>query len=95
MAGWLTDTPTDFRFAVKAQRGGSLRAFGEAAQQTVGWLTGPYRLFGERLGCVLFRVPENVHRDDLKLASLLAAWPADMPCRRRVPALVLARRRGV
>ena len=79
VAGWLRDTPDDFRFAVKAQRGGSLRAFGEAAQQTVGWLAGPYRLFGERLGCVLFRVPDNVHRDDLKLASLLAAWPADMP----------------
>jgi uncharacterized protein YecE (DUF72 family) len=28
---------------------------------------------------VLFRVPENVHRDKTKLASLLAAWPADMP----------------
>jgi uncharacterized protein YecE (DUF72 family) len=79
VAGWLKDTPADFRFAVKAQRGGSLRAFGEAAQQTVGWLTEPYRLFGERLGCVLFRVPENVHRDDLKLDALLAAWPTDMP----------------
>jgi uncharacterized protein YecE (DUF72 family) len=79
VAAWLADTPTDFRFAVKAQRGASMRAFGEAAQQTVGWLTGPYRLFGERLGCVLFRVPENIHRDDLKLQSLLAAWPADMP----------------
>jgi uncharacterized protein YecE (DUF72 family) len=79
VASWLNDTPAGFRFAVKAQRGGSLRAFGEAARQTVDWLTGPYRLFGERLGCVLFRVPEMVRRDDLKLESLLAAWPADMP----------------
>jgi uncharacterized protein YecE (DUF72 family) len=78
VAGWLANTPADFRFAVKAQRGGSMRAFGEAAQQTIAWLTGPYRLFGERLGCVLFRVPEQVRRDDLALASLLAAWPADM-----------------
>ena len=79
VAGWLKDTPEDFRFAVKAQRGGSMRAFGEAAQQTVGWLTTPYRLFGDRLGVVLFRVPENIHRDDLKLESLLGAWPADIP----------------
>jgi uncharacterized protein YecE (DUF72 family) len=75
---WLADTPDDFRFVVKAQRGGSLRAFGEAAEQTVGWLTGPYRLFGQRLGCVLFRVPDPVRRDDLRLRSLLAAWPADL-----------------
>ena len=40
---------------------------------------GAISAFGERLGSVLFRVPENIHRDDLKLASLLDAWPADLP----------------
>jgi uncharacterized protein YecE (DUF72 family) len=79
VAGWLAATPADFRFVVKAQRGGSLRAFGEAAAQTVEWLTAPYRLFGERLGSVLYRVPDNVARDDARLAALLAAWPIDMP----------------
>lgn len=79
VAAWLADTPETFRFAVKAQRGGSLRAFGEAAEQTVGWLTAPYRQFGERLGCVLFRVPDLMRRDDLRLRSLLDAWPADLP----------------
>ena len=79
VAGWLADTPPEFRFAVKAQRGGSLRAFGEAAEQTVGWLTGPYRLFGERLGAVLYRVPTPFRRDDLRLAALLDAWPTDLP----------------
>ena len=43
------------------------------------WLTGPYRAFGERLGTVLFRVPDGVRRDDAKLAAMLAAWPADLP----------------
>ena len=76
---WLSQTPDDFRFIVKAQRGGSMRAFGEAAAQTVGWLTAPYRLFGERLGAVLFRVPENIHRDVTRLRTMLDAWPADMP----------------
>ena len=79
IAAWLAATPADFRFVVKAQRGGSMRAFGEAAAQTVEWLTAPYRLFGERLGGVLYRVPENMHRDDEKLRRLLEAWPADMP----------------
>ena len=76
---WLDATPTHFRFVVKAQRGGSMRAFGEAAAQTVEWLTGPYRNFGERLGSVLYRVPENVHRDETRLRQLLAAWPEQMP----------------
>lgn len=79
VAGWLAATPALFRFVVKAQRGGSMRAFGEAAAQTVEWLTGPYRLFGERLGCVLYRVPEQVRRDDARLTRLLEAWPTDLP----------------
>jgi uncharacterized protein YecE (DUF72 family) len=45
----------------------------------VPWLTGPYRAFGERLGTVLFRVPDGVGRDDGRLAALLAAWPDDLP----------------
>lgn len=43
------------------------------------WLTDPYRRFGERLGTVLFRVPEVVRRDDDRLAAFLAAWPRDLP----------------
>jgi len=79
IAAWLGQTPADFRFVVKAQRGGSMRAFGEAAEQTVAWLTAPYRLFGDRLGAVLFRVPENIHRDDARLEMMLKAWPPDVP----------------
>lgn len=79
IAAWKAATPPDFRFIVKAQRGGSMRALGDAAEQTVGWLTPPYRLFGERLGSVLYRVPERVRRDDARLLTLLGAWPAEMP----------------
>ena len=76
---WVAATPSDFRFAVKAQRGGSFRALQVDPTASVPWLTGPYRAFGERLGTVLFRVPDGVRRDDAKLAALLAAWPADLP----------------
>jgi uncharacterized protein YecE (DUF72 family) len=78
IAAWLAATSGDFRFVVKAQRGGSMRAFGTAARETVEWLTAPYRLFGDRLGGVLYRVPEQVRRDDDRLLMLLDAWPADM-----------------
>lgn len=78
IARWMAATPRDFRFVVKAQRGGIMRAMGEGAPDSVAWLTGPYRQFGERLGAVLFRVPENVHRDDARLRMLLDAWPADI-----------------
>jgi uncharacterized protein YecE (DUF72 family) len=79
VARWLAQTPADFRFVVKAQRGGSMRAVADGGQPALDWLTAPYRLFGERLGAVLFRVPDNVARDDERLARLLAAWPADLP----------------
>jgi uncharacterized protein YecE (DUF72 family) len=76
---WLAATPDDFRFAVKAQRGGSFRALQVDPATSVPWLTGPIRRFGDRLGTVLFRVPDGVRRDDDRLAALLAAWPSDLP----------------
>ena len=79
VAAWLAATPADFRFSVKAQRGGSFRALSVDPTESVPWLTGPYRAFGERLGAVLFRVPEGVSRDDARLAALLMAWPTDIP----------------
>jgi uncharacterized protein YecE (DUF72 family) len=79
IATWLAATPPDFRFAVKAQRGGSFRALQVDPASAVPWLTGPYGAFGDRLGTVLFRVPEGVRRDDDKLAALLAAWPTGLP----------------
>jgi len=79
VAAWVAATPSDFRFAVKAQRGGSFRALQVDPLVSVPWLTGPFWAFGERLGTVLFRVPEGVERDDVKLAALLAAWPRDLP----------------
>lgn len=76
---WLAATPEDFRFVVKAQRGGSLRALFADPVASLAWLTAPYRHFGERLGSVLFRIPANVQRDHEKLAAMLLAWPRDMP----------------
>jgi uncharacterized protein YecE (DUF72 family) len=79
VAAWVAATPEDFRFAVKAQRGGSYRALQVDPIASVPWLTEPYRAFGERLGTVLFRVPEGVSRNDDRLGALLEAWPRDLP----------------
>jgi uncharacterized protein YecE (DUF72 family) len=79
IAGWVGATPSDFRFSIKAQRGGSYRALQVDPTESVPWLTEPYRAFGERLGTVLFRVPDGVKRNDERLRALLAAWPADLP----------------
>ncbi len=79
VAAWLDATPPSFRFAVKAQRGGSYRSLLVDPVASVPWLTGPLRAFGERLGTVLFRVPDRVGRDDARLASFLAQWPRDLP----------------
>ena len=79
IAGWLAATPDDFRFSIKAQRGGSYRALQVDPTESVPWLTAPYRAFGERLGTVLFRVPDGITRNDERLQSLLAAWPGDLP----------------
>ena len=79
VAAWLAATPPGFRFSVKAQRGGSWRAMGGSPDAGLPWLTDPYRRFGDRLGTVLFRVPDTMRRDDDRLATMLAAWPRDLP----------------
>jgi uncharacterized protein YecE (DUF72 family) len=81
--GWLARTPGSFRFAVKAQRGGTMRALlGDDQAESVGWLTRPLDGFGERLGSVLYRVPGEVARTDerhARLARLLDLWPDRFP----------------
>jgi len=79
VAAWVAATPPGFRFAVKAQRGGSIRALLGDPAATLSWLTAPLTGFGERLGSVLFRVPAEIERDDRRLAALLRAWPAGLP----------------
>lgn len=78
MATWTGAVPAGFRFAPKAQRGGSLRALADPTG-SLPWLTAPFAAFGERLGTVLLRIPEPVERDDVRLAALLGAWPSGLP----------------
>jgi uncharacterized protein YecE (DUF72 family) len=79
VATWVAATPPSFRFSVKAQRGGTWRAMSGEPDPGLPWLTGPYRLFGERLGTVLVRLPDNMVRSDDRLSAMLRAWPRDLP----------------
>jgi len=84
IAAWVAATPPGFRFVVKAQRGASMRAFGATPAESVAWLTDGLDGFGERLGAVLFRIPNNVRRrddgsSDRALERLLDAWPRTIP----------------
>ncbi len=66
---------------VKAQRSGSIRALlGDDQPESVAWLTRPLADFGERLGCVLYRVPGEIARSEERhgrLARLLELWPPE------------------
>jgi uncharacterized protein YecE (DUF72 family) len=79
IAGWVSAVPAGFRFVVKAQRGSSARALYGDAAASVAWLTEPLPAFGERLGAVLFRVGNEIPRDQGRLDRLLAAWPRAIP----------------
>lgn len=53
-------------------------------EESTAWLTERLETFQERLGAVLFRLPENIHRrpdgtSDVAIQRLLTAWPRAIP----------------
>jgi len=78
VTAWRAATPERFRFAAKAQQRVTHWARLADPAQTRR-LADAMRLFGERLGATLVRVPDTFARDDDKLASFLEAWPPELP----------------
>ena len=76
---WCGSVPETFRFVVKAQRGASVRALYGDPAESIPWLTESLPEFGDRLGAVLFRVPDAAARHDERLGALLEAWPRAIP----------------
>ena len=76
---WAAAVPPNFRFVVKGQRGGSIRALYASPAESVPWLTEHLPRLGARLGAMLFRIPSEVARNDERLAGVLAAWPQGVP----------------
>ena len=78
VAGWVSQTPPSFLFAVKASR------YLTHIKRLAGIEDGIKRFYepieplieGGRLGPVLWQLPENFHRDDGRLEGLLELLPA-------------------
>jgi uncharacterized protein YecE (DUF72 family) len=75
---WLSATPEAFRFTAKAQQRVTHMARLADPVQTRRQADA-MRLFGQRLGATVVRVPDTFERDDARLAAFLDAWPADLP----------------
>ncbi len=76
---WAAAVPDGFRFIVKGQRGGSIRALYNDPAESVPWLTEHLPRLGDRLGAMLLRIPSEVARNDERLAGVLDAWPGAVP----------------
>ena len=80
VAGWVSQTPPEFVFAVKASR------YLTHVKRLVGIEDGIERFYepleplvsAGRLGPVLWQLPENFHRDDERLHGWLAVLPAGL-----------------
>jgi len=78
VARWVTQTPADFRFAVKSSRYLTHVKRLRDMQQGVQRLYEPLHplIEAQRLGPVLWQLPANFHRDDERLANALDQLPA-------------------
>ncbi len=77
VAGWVKQTPPDFLFAVKASRYLTHIRRLQNIEQGIARFYEPIEplVEAERLGPVLWQLPENFHRDDARLAGLLDVLP--------------------
>ena len=77
LAGWASQVPETFRFALKApQRITHIKRLKEASEE-VRFLTGSARQLGSRRGPILFGVPPNLKKDLPRLDAFLALLPSD------------------
>ena len=76
---WKAQVPRDFRFTMKASQGIThFRRLKDAAGATRLMLE-KVAEFEDRLGAVLFRMPEDFKKDLARLETFLKALPADTP----------------
>jgi uncharacterized protein YecE (DUF72 family) len=78
IAGWDAETPTGFRFALKAPKRITHDARLRAVDEPLGYFLDTARGLGPKLGPVLFQLPPNFKKDLGRLGDLLALLPADL-----------------
>jgi uncharacterized protein YecE (DUF72 family) len=82
VARWVTQTPDDFVFTLKASRYLThIKRLADVEQGIARYYERIEPLIGTRkLGPVLWQLPENFHRDDERLAGALQALPEGRHC---------------
>ncbi len=79
LAGWASQVPADFRFAIKASRRIThFKRLKDAGEETA-YLLRVVRELGPRLGGLLFQLPPNLKKDRDRLARFLDLLPAEVP----------------
>lgn len=71
LEGWAAKTPPGFRFALKAPQRITHFARLQGAQSTLDYFIETVQVLGERLGPILFQLPPDFERDDLRLGESL------------------------
>ncbi len=75
LRAWSAQTPPGFRFAVKAHRRITHTKRLEGVDEDLRWAAERFRLFGDRLGVVLFQCPPSLRWHPGRLEAFLAALP--------------------
>jgi len=76
---WRIQVPRNFRFSVKAPQSITLHRRLKDADAQTKQLLETVSVLEERLGAVLFRLPEDMKKDRKRLESFLRKLPADTP----------------
>ncbi len=79
VAQWHENTPTDFRFAIKASRRITHSKKLVDTAETVGYLTKALEPLGEKLGVVLFQLPPYFALDLDVLNAFVKSLPKQLP----------------
>jgi uncharacterized protein YecE (DUF72 family) len=80
VAGWVAQTPSGFRFALKAPQRVTHHARLRDVAEPLRYFFDTARGLGDKLGPVLFQLPPNFRQDVGRLQECLALVPGDLRC---------------
>jgi uncharacterized protein YecE (DUF72 family) len=80
VAGWVAQTPSGFRFALKAPQRVTHHARLRDVAEPLRYFFDTARGLGDKLGPVLFQLPPNFRQDVGRLQDCLALVPGDLRC---------------
>lgn len=80
LESWCAQTPSEFRFAVKASRKITHQQRLKETDDSTGYLFKQLAALGDRLGAVLFQLPPYLKKDLDRLAAFVGLLPAGVKC---------------